>query len=76
MVKSLIKQISDALHERFENIYSDDMFFNHYGLGMFIRNNFLWQSPKNCEILFDFFHSEDVDSLSSDILEYIKKNNL
>ena len=59
--KILVKEIKEA--------DADDLFFFHYGLGAYIRNHYLWSNPENIKKLSALYRTDNVDSISSCIVE-------
>lgn len=59
--KTLVKEIKEA--------DPDDLLFFHYGLGTYVRNQYLWSNPENIKKLSALYGTDNVDSISSCIVE-------
>lgn len=74
----LLDQIMQDIEKYKEKILKDqdDSFFMHFGIGMYIRNQYLWHQPKNIQYFEEKFGLSDPDDISHEILRiFIEKNS-
>lgn len=75
MIKSLLKTIKKDLESKIDlkSIKAMDNFEIHFGVCMYIRNEYLWNNVFIVKTLGQYFGTEDIDGLSHKILEYVLK---
>ena len=73
MIKSLLKTIKKDLESKIDlkSIKAMDNFEIHFGICMYIRNEYLWNNVFIVKTLGQYFGTTDVDDLSHKILENV-----
>ena len=54
--------------ESLDNLLRENLIFMHMGLGMYIRNKYLWESKTNREYFMKYYHKDNVDDVSDCII--------
>ncbi len=54
--------------ESLTSLLEENLNFMHMGLGMYIRNEFLWRSRTNINYFMKYYHKDNVDDISNCII--------
>ena len=54
--------------ESLENLFRENLIFMHMGLGMYIRNKYLWESKANIKYFMKYYQKDNVDEISDCII--------
>lgn len=71
MLKRLLKNIKEDLKVKIVECEQDPEFdpeeplFVHFGVGMYIRNKYLWHNEKNIKVLGKYYGTQEVDEISN-----------
>ena len=77
VTKKLIEEIENDLKNQIDlkTLKTNNPLYLHFGVGMYIRNKYLWKNPELCKKLSLDFGSSHPDEISSEIIQYIKEKN-
>ena len=75
-IDDFLKMVKKDLskHYKIKELYRLDSFTKHFGIGMYIRNKYLWHDEELVNELNKHFHTTNVDSLSNEIVNAIMKS--
>ncbi len=74
LIKDIMRDLDKYKKIIFQNRY--DFIFLHYSLGLYIRNKYIWENPKNFEFLKNYFSIDDADGISLKLIKlYLTKNS-
>ena len=69
LIKKIKKDISKHIDlNDLKNMRKVDIIKWHFGIGLYIRNKYLYKKPKNIKILSEYYHTTVVDTISDKIL--------
>lgn len=73
--RTLIKNILNNVIKKFEinNINKLNKVDNHFNIGLFIRNNYLWGKPNNVKILQKYYNVLHIDDISNKLIFELQK---
>ena len=71
LLKEIIQDLDQFKNEIYES--QDDIIFMHFGIGLYIRNKYLWGNKNNILYFEKIFKVNSPDEISAKILKYYIK---